>query len=93
MSAVFTSLIALVRAGAPGGAARALFGSSHNKNPARLPRDRVEPAIVDGTAQNHWEKALSKPTQIVIRETPSNRSRAVRSPYARHRRKRSARPA
>jgi O-succinylhomoserine sulfhydrylase len=72
MSAVFTSLIALVRAGDRVVASRALFGSCHYIIAELLPRYGVETELVDGTDLNQWEKALSKPTQCVFLETPSN---------------------
>jgi len=72
MSAVFTSLIALLRAGDRVVASRALFGSCHYIIAELLPRYGVETEFVDGTDLNQWEKALSKPTQCVFLETPSN---------------------
>jgi O-succinylhomoserine sulfhydrylase len=72
MSAVFTSLIALLRAGDRVVASRALFGSCHYIIAELLPRYGVETEFVDGTDLSQWEKALSKPTQCVFLETPSN---------------------
>jgi O-succinylhomoserine sulfhydrylase len=72
MSAVFTGLIALLRAGDRAVASRALFGSCHYIISELLPRYGVETEFVDGTDMRQWEKALAKPTQCVFLETPSN---------------------
>jgi O-succinylhomoserine sulfhydrylase len=72
MSAVFTALIALLRAGNRTVASRALFGSCHYIISELLPRYGIETELVDGTDLKQWEKALSKPTQCVFLETPSN---------------------
>jgi len=72
MSAVFTALIALLRAGNRAVASRALFGSCHYIISELLPRYGIETELVDGTDLKQWEKALSKPTQCVFLETPSN---------------------
>lgn len=72
MSAVFTALIALLRAGNRAVASRALFGSCHYIISELLPRYGIETEFVDGTDLKQWEKALSKPTQCVFLETPSN---------------------
>jgi O-succinylhomoserine sulfhydrylase len=72
MSAVFTALIALLRAGNRTVASHALFGSCHYIISELLPRYGIETELVDGTDLKQWEKALSKPTQCVFLETPSN---------------------
>ncbi len=72
MSAVFTSLIALLKAGDRVVASRALFGSCHYIIAELLPRYGVETEFVDGTDMEQWEKALSKPADCVFLETPSN---------------------
>ena len=72
MSAVFTALIALLRAGNRAVASRALFGSCHYIISELLPRYGIETELVDGTDLKQWEMALSKPTQCVFLETPSN---------------------
>ena len=72
MSAVFASLLALVKAGDRVVASRALFGSCHYIVSELLPRYGVETEFVDGADYNQWEKALSKPAQCVFLETPSN---------------------
>lgn len=72
MSAVFTALTALLKAGDRVVASRALFGSCSYIISDFLPRYGVETVFVDGTDLAQWEKALSKPTQCVFLETPSN---------------------
>ena len=72
MSAVFYSLLALLRAGDRLVASRALFGSCDYIVSELLPRYGVETELVSGTNIEQWERALTKPTQAVFVETPSN---------------------
>ncbi len=72
MSAVFTSLGALLGAGDRLVAARSLFGSCFVVCKEILPRWGVETVFVDGEDLAQWEEALSVPTQAVFFETPSN---------------------
>ena len=72
MAAVFTSLGALLGAGDRLVAARSLFGSCFVVCNEILPRWGVETVFVDGEDLSQWEQALSKPTQAVFFETPSN---------------------
>ncbi len=72
MSAVFTSLGALLAAGDRLVAARSLFGSCFVVCNEILPRWGVETVFVDGDDLSQWEEALSVPTQAVFFETPSN---------------------
>lgn len=72
MSAVFTGLGALLKAGDRLVAARSLFGSCFVVCNEILPRWGVETVFVDGEDLGQWEKALSVPTQAVFFETPSN---------------------
>ena len=72
MSAVFTSLGALLKAGDRLVAARSLFGSCFVVCNEILPRWGVETVFVDGDDLDQWEQALSVPTQAVFFETPSN---------------------
>ncbi|MGB2923147.1 MAG: O-succinylhomoserine sulfhydrylase [Mycobacterium sp.] len=72
MSAVFTSLGALLGAGDRLVAARSLFGSCFVVCNEILPRWGVETVLVDGDDLSQWEEALSVPTQAVFFETPSN---------------------
>jgi len=72
MSAVFYSLLALLKAGDRVVAARQLFGSCHYIISDLLPKYGVQGELVDGGDLQAWEKALSKPTQAVLFESPSN---------------------
>ena len=72
MAAVFTALGALLGAGDRLVAARSLFGSCFVVCNEILPRWGVETVFVDGDDLSQWEDALSKPTQAVFFETPSN---------------------
>ncbi|MBV8193662.1 MAG: O-succinylhomoserine sulfhydrylase [Alphaproteobacteria bacterium] len=72
MSAVFFALLALLKAGDRVVAARQLFGSCHYIVGDLLPKYGVQSEFVDGGDLAGWEKALSKPTQAVLFESPSN---------------------
>ena len=72
MSAVFFALLALVKAGDRIVAARQLFGSCHYIVTELLPKYGVQSELVDGGDLAQWEKALSKPAQAVLFESPSN---------------------
>ncbi|CAJ1585853.1 O-succinylhomoserine sulfhydrylase [[Mycobacterium] wendilense] len=72
MAAVFTALGALLAAGDRLVAARSLFGSCFVVCNEILPRWGVETEFVDGDDLAQWEAALSKSTQAVFFETPSN---------------------
>src|SRR6201996_3187648 len=72
MAAVFTSLGALLAAGARLGAALSRFGSCFVVCNEILPRWGIETVFVDGDDLTQWEEALSVPTTAVFFETPSN---------------------
>ncbi len=72
MSAVFTALAALLKAGDRVVAARSLFGSCFVILDEILPRWGVSTEFVDGDDLNAWERALSTPAQAVFFESPSN---------------------
>ncbi|GAA5045085.1 O-succinylhomoserine sulfhydrylase [Nocardia callitridis] len=72
MSAVFTALGALLRAGDRLVAARSLFGSCYVVCDEILPRWGIETVFVDGDDLEQWEAALSVPTAAVFFETPAN---------------------
>ncbi len=72
MSAVFTGLGALLKAGDRLVASRSLFGSCFVVCNEILPRWGVETVFVDGEDLDQWAEALSVPTQAVFFETPSN---------------------
>ena len=72
MSAVFTSMAALVRSGSRIVAARALFGSTLVIFDEIFAAWGVRTDYVDGHVLSQWEEALSTPADIVFFETPSN---------------------
>ncbi|MGB3699536.1 MAG: O-succinylhomoserine sulfhydrylase [Gordonia sp. (in: high G+C Gram-positive bacteria)] len=72
MSAVFVALAALLKKGDRLVAARSLFGSCFVICNEILPAWGVETEFVDGDDLQQWERALSKPTDAVFFETPSN---------------------
>jgi len=72
MAAVFASLMAMLRTGDRVVSSRALFGSCLYIVTDILPAFGVESVLVDGTNLDEWAAALSKPTQAVFVETPSN---------------------
>jgi O-succinylhomoserine sulfhydrylase len=72
MAAVSSALLCGIRAGQRVVAARALFGSCHWIVSTLLPQYGVETVFVEGTDLNEWKEALSKPTALVLLETPSN---------------------
>ena len=72
MAAVFASLASHLNAGDRLVASRALFGSCHYICVELLPRFGIETELVDGADLAQWKKALSKPTNAVFLESPSN---------------------
>ena len=72
MSAVFFTLLALLKSGDRIVAARQLFGSCHYIVAELLPKYGIQGEFVDGGDLAQWEKALSKPAQAVLFESPSN---------------------
>jgi O-succinylhomoserine sulfhydrylase len=72
MAAVFASLACLLRAGDRVVASDALFGSCQYILAEILPRFGIECVFVDGRDLEQWKKALSRKTQAVFVETPSN---------------------
>jgi len=72
MAAVFTSLLAFLRAGDRVVASRALFGSCFVILDELLPRWGIACEFVDGHDLAQWERALSTPAQGVFFESPSN---------------------
>lgn len=72
MSAVFTSLAALVQSGSRIVAARALFGSTVVIFEEIFKKWGVRTDYVDGHVLSQWEEALSTPADVVFFETPSN---------------------
>jgi O-succinylhomoserine sulfhydrylase len=72
MAAVNSALLAHLKAGDRVVASRALFGSCHWIVSTLLPKFGIESVFVDGHDLGQWKEALSKPTNLVLLETPSN---------------------
>ena len=72
MSAVFASIVSMVKAGDHVVGARAVFGSCLYILTEILPRLGVETTIVEAPELEQWKVALSRPTRCVFLETPSN---------------------
>ena len=72
MSAVFTSLAALVQSGSRIVSARALFGSTVVIFEEIMAKWGVRTDYVDGHELAQWQEALSTPADVVFFETPSN---------------------
>ncbi len=72
MSAIFTTLLGLLKQGDHIIAARSMFSSSFYIITEILPRYGITYELIDGNDMRVWEKALSRPTQMVLLETPTN---------------------
>jgi O-succinylhomoserine sulfhydrylase len=72
MAAVHSALLSHLRTGDRVVASRALFGSCHWIVSTLLPRYGIAAEFVDGGDLAQWRDALSRPTQLVLLETPSN---------------------
>jgi O-succinylhomoserine sulfhydrylase len=72
MAAVHAALLSHLKAGDRVVASRALFGSCHWIVSTLLPRYGIESVFVDGPDLAQWKQALSRPTALVLLETPSN---------------------
>jgi len=72
MAAVFASLACQLKTGDRVVSSRAVFGSCHIIVDQILPRWGIETVFVDGTNLDEWEAALSRPTNAVFLESPSN---------------------
>ncbi|WP_374108548.1 O-succinylhomoserine sulfhydrylase [Isoptericola sp. S6320L] len=72
MSAVFTTLAALVSSGSRIVSARALFGSTNVIYDEILAKWGVQVDLVDGHVPEQWEQALATGADVVFFETPSN---------------------
>ena len=72
MAAVNAALLAHLKAGDRVVASRALFGSCHWIVSTLLPKFGITSEFVDGGDLEQWRKALSRPAQLVLLETPSN---------------------
>ena len=72
MAAVHASMLCQLRAGDHVVASRALFGSCFWIVSELLGRYGISHAFVDGSDLDQWRTALSRPTALVLLETPSN---------------------
>lgn len=72
MAAMFASLACLVKAGDHIVASAAMFSSCHVVITEILPKWGVTYELVKANDKAAWQKALSRPTQAVFIETPSN---------------------
>jgi O-succinylhomoserine sulfhydrylase len=74
MSAIFTSMAALLKSGDHIVCARSVFGSTHQILTQIFPRWGIEFTYVDIADQYNWEKAIKPNTKMLFLETPSNPS-------------------
>jgi O-succinylhomoserine sulfhydrylase len=72
MAAVHAAMLSHLKAGDRVVASRALFGSCHWIVSTLLPRYGIETVFVDGGDMAQWREALSRPTAMVLLESPSN---------------------
>jgi O-succinylhomoserine sulfhydrylase len=72
MSAIFTTLGALLKAGDHIIASNALFGSSHQILNQILPKWGITTTYVEMSKPEQWEAAVQSHTRLVLVETPSN---------------------
>jgi len=72
MAAVNAALLSHLKTGDRVVAARALFGSCHWIVSTLLPKFGIETVFVDGADLRQWQTALSRPTNLVLLESPSN---------------------
>ena len=72
MAAVNAALLAHLKVGDRVVASRALFGSCHWIVSTLLPKFGIATEFVDCADLAQWRAALSRPTQLVLLETPSN---------------------
>lgn len=74
MSAIFTSMAALLKSGDHIVCARSVFGSTHQILTQIFPRWGIEFTYVDIADQYNWEKSIKPNTKMLFLETPSNPS-------------------
>jgi O-succinylhomoserine sulfhydrylase len=72
MAAVHAALLSHLKAGNRVVASRALFGSCHWIVSTLLPRYGIATEFVDGADLAAWRRALSRPADLVLLESPSN---------------------
>ncbi|MFZ5629953.1 MAG: trans-sulfuration enzyme family protein [Spirochaetota bacterium] len=72
MSAIFTSMAALLKSGDHVVCARSVFGSTHQILTQIFPRWGIDFTYVDIADQYEWQKAFKPNTRMLFLETPSN---------------------
>lgn len=72
MSAIFSTLMALLRQGDHVIATRAVFGSTHQILTELLPRWGIMHTYVEPIQPDQWEAALQPSSKLLLLETPSN---------------------
>ncbi len=72
MAAVHAAMLSHLKTGDRVVASRALFGSCHWIVSTLLPRYGIGAEFVDGADLDAWARALSKPANLVLVESPSN---------------------
>lgn len=72
MSAIFTSMAALLKSGDHVVCARSVFGSTHQILTQIFPRWGIDFTYVDIADQYNWQKAFKPNTKMLFLETPSN---------------------
>ena len=72
MAAIHAAMLSHLKAGDRVVASRALFGSCHWIVSTLLPRYGITTEFVDGTDLQQWRWALTRPTTMVLVESPSN---------------------
>ncbi len=72
MAAVHAALLSHLKTGDRVVASRALFGACHWIVSTLLPRYGIAGEFVDGGDLDQWSRALARPAQVVLLETPSN---------------------
>jgi O-succinylhomoserine sulfhydrylase len=72
MAAVHAAMLSHLKTGDRVVASRALFGSCHWIVSTLLPRYGIEAEFVDGGDLAQWQRALARPANLVLVESPSN---------------------
>lgn len=72
MAAMYTSMIALLKAGDHILASRSVFGSTHQILNTIFPRFNISHTYVDLTDPDSWEANIKPNTKMIFVETPSN---------------------
>jgi O-succinylhomoserine sulfhydrylase len=72
MAAMYTSMIALLKAGDHILASRSVFGSTHQILNTIFPRFNISHTYVDLTDPDSWEANIRPNTKMIFVETPSN---------------------